>query len=70
MPTMSFDIPPGQGQRVINALCAEAGLPPTQANAVQANKNYIIRTVQAYERLEAINAAIAAVAEPTPVTPT
>lgn len=66
MPILSINIPAGEGVRVMNALCDNAGLPPSLANAQQAVREFIVRTVSKVER----NNAILAVVEPIPVNPT
>ena len=70
MPTFTYTFNAGEGVRAMNALCASAGLPPTQPNAQAVVREFIVRTVMAYERTEAINAAVSAVSDPTPVNPT
>jgi hypothetical protein len=70
MPEFIITIPPGQGVRVMNALCDHAGTTPTQANALAALRGVVVEIVRNYERDQAVRAAIIAVADPTPVTPT
>ena len=66
MPDMTISYPAGEGVRIMNALCSFEALPPTQANALQALRSHIIRTVKSYEYSQ----SMAAVVPPTEVTPT
>lgn len=70
MPALTINIPPDQAVRVMNALCSNVDLPPTQENTVDALRRIVIRIVLAYESQQAINAAQATVVDPTPITPT
>lgn len=49
MATVNLTIPDVQLTRVVNALCAAEGLPPTTANAKQALIRIIRRTVESAE---------------------
>ena len=71
MPTFSFTIADAaNATRAMNALCASAGVEPTQANALQVVKDWVRDTTLAYERSLAAQAAIAAMVEPVPIVPT
>lgn len=50
MATVTLTIPDAHLTRVVNALCAAAGLPPSPANAKQAVLDHIRRTVANVER--------------------
>lgn len=64
MPQVTIDIPTGQTTRVVNALCAAAGLEASPANAKKAIVAHVKATVMSFERGQAQQAAMAAVPEP------
>lgn len=70
MPTFTITIPPGEGTRVMNALCNNAGYEPTQPNALQALRDFMVETVRKVEQHEATLAALAVLTEPVPINPT
>ena len=70
MPTFTLTVSPAEGARTMNALCAQAGLEPTQANALKVLRQFLVSSVLSYERSQAMTTALASVVEPTPVDPT
>lgn len=63
--TITLTIQDAQLTRVINALCASAGLAPTGANAKEALRQMVTRIVIGYDQALANQAAIDAVASPS-----
>lgn len=58
------------GVRAMNALCDTVGVAPTQAAALQVLRDQVVQIVKTYERSQAVQAAVASVADPVPIVPT
>lgn len=64
MATVTITIPDAHLPRVVHALCTDAGLPESNANAKQAIIIHIKKTVRRVEKMEAEVDAIEAIPPP------